>query len=367
MDILKQQNGKNPIFVIYFDFLNIFIRYFYVFYNVMFDRDNKDVGQVVYQLNFILSFIDKYEQNFPNRCLYNLIIEHGRSKKHRQIRKEYKSNRDVEESVLLDMTEEERLEEMNKKESFKHQRQRFESVQKQLSFINVIDSYYLEGDFVIRYTMEQYERLLQDDKNVVFHIIVSNDNDLKQLMTDKLEYNVFVYDYKLGLLSQEDLKDTIDVNRIILEKQFMGDKSDNIQGIRGVGKKRQEKIISDIGDGIDQKQMSYNELREYLKNNLMNIKNSNLRKKVQENIETVVENYRMVNLINIDNVVDFLSFDLINRVNELVKKYIQQRKTKHSPLWKIKFLQKLEEEKLMDLLNKSMLFNFEITPLIIEN
>lgn len=355
--ILENSPNKKLKFVIYFDMMNVFIRYFHIFYNTIFDEDNRDVGQIINQLNFILTFIDKYELEFPHSCLYNAVIEFGRSKKHESMRKEYKKNRDITEDVWLEMDEEERIEEINKKESFKNQKQRLKNILTSLDFINTIESHYLEGDFVIRYLMEVYEKMFPDDQ--VVHIIVSNDSDLKQLMSKDLDYNVFIYDFKEGLKSKDDFEEEFP-EKIVFQKQLIGDSSDNIRGIPSIGKKRQETIISELKEGLDQK-MSQNEFREFLSQNLEEITNQNLRYKLRDNIDLVVQNYKMVNLININNVIDFLNYDFIKRVNEQTKEYVLKRKNDEKVLKKIKFIQKLKEEKIFDLLNFNALLDFSVS------
>jgi hypothetical protein len=63
--------------------------------------------------------------------------------------------------------------------------------QKQINIVEVFDT---EGDFALRYLLEQYEKELNSSENLV-HLIFSNDNDFKQLLSEEFKRNVFIYDF----------------------------------------------------------------------------------------------------------------------------------------------------------------------------
>ena len=80
-------------------------------------------------------------------------------------------------------------------------------------------------------------------------IIVSSDKDLLQIVSD----NIHVYNAQSKTLyNKEKIKEKFNVNveQYILYKALIGDNSDNIKGIKGVGPKTAVKLLNDFSSPI---------------------------------------------------------------------------------------------------------------------
>ena len=110
----------------------------------------------------------------------------------------------------------------------------------------------LEADDVIA----ELTRVYKDD-NV---IIISADADFQQLISE----NVSIYNHlKKVFITKENIKDKIaNPFNLIWEKAIVGDKSDNIAGIKGVGPKTFAKIFKD--NLLDEKRWSPDFVKEKL-------------------------------------------------------------------------------------------------------
>ena len=101
-----------------------------------------------------------------------------------------------------------------------------------------IDNY--EADDIIG----TFAKKVEDDNNDA--LIVSSDKDLLQLITDKVKVKLLkTHDYIL--MDKEEFKKTYGVEPInmIDLKALMGDTSDNIPGVSGIGEKTAIKLLSD--------------------------------------------------------------------------------------------------------------------------
>ena len=93
---------------------------------------------------------------------------------------------------------------MKREYSFKRQLKMLKDILREISFLNSIYVNYTEGDFVIRYLIQVYEKVIKGNK---VHVIFSNDSDFKQLLF--LPENVLIYDFK-KILSKEDFKEEVE-------------------------------------------------------------------------------------------------------------------------------------------------------------
>jgi 5'-3' exonuclease len=78
----------------------------------------------------------------------------------------------------------------------------------------------------------------------LIHLIFSNDNDFKQLLTNEVERNIFIYDFQFKrIISKINFKKYYKhtPESILYTKIFIGDASDNIEGLPNVGKVTGEK------------------------------------------------------------------------------------------------------------------------------
>lgn len=84
------------------------------------------------------------------------------------------------------------------------------------------------------------------DRNIV---IVSNDSDLQAL----IRKNVIIDKGKNTYIKERDLKEKYNTNRPLMEfiqvrKALVGDSSDNIKGVSGIGKVKSLKVIENVED-----------------------------------------------------------------------------------------------------------------------
>lgn len=95
-----------------------------------------------------------------------------------------------------------------------------------------------EADDVIAKIVIEYK-----DKEI---LIVSSDKDLEALLRPNVKIEQKGY-----LITEKDIKDELQTNRNLMEviqirKALMGDSSDNIKGVSGIGKVKSLKMINDI-------------------------------------------------------------------------------------------------------------------------
>jgi len=96
----------------------------------------------------------------------------------------------------------------------------------------------LEADDVIAKIVIEYK-----DKEI---LIVSSDKDLEALLRPNVKI-----EQKGHIITEKDIKDKLKTNRDLMEviqirKALMGDSSDNIKGVSGIGKVKSLKMINDI-------------------------------------------------------------------------------------------------------------------------
>lgn len=147
---------------------------------------------------------------------------------------------------------------------------------------NLIDAYGIK-----RYEAEEYEAddiigtlARQADAEAIETIVITGDKDLTQLATD----NVTIYYTKKGIsdvdkITPQFIREDMNITpeQIIDLKGLMGDKSDNIPGVPGVGEKTALKLLHEYGT---------------VENVLDNIENIT-GKKLNENLVTYQEDARM--------------------------------------------------------------------------
>jgi len=109
-----------------------------------------------------------------------------------------------------------------------------------LNVLNIpyMQCYDYEADDYLASIAKKYE----NDYEV---IIVSSDKDLLQIVND----NIFIYNAQAKILyNKEKIKEKFNVNveQYLLYKALIGDPSDNIKGVKGVGPKTAVKLINDF-------------------------------------------------------------------------------------------------------------------------
>jgi len=184
-------------------------------------NEGNHVGGVFHFINTIRKFLEEHE---CNRVVVFWDGENGSSSR-KQLYSEYKSNR------RNDMNE-------DKYESYLTQKRRVKQYLEEV-FIRQVECQNNEADDLISY----YTQISTDENIIIF----SADKDLTQLISDRVKiysptsksyygYGDMIYVNKVGIPHQN----------VLLCKIFTGDKSDNIEGVQGLGEKTLVKLFPQI-------------------------------------------------------------------------------------------------------------------------
>lgn len=213
--------------VILVDLLNTYLR---SIFNVPISRaDGTYVGGVFGTLNSIFHLIGKFD---PYKII---ILWDGRhtSKKRRKFYKEYKADRDI--NKLFESIKKIRgmvdVEEVQK--NYKMQLELIRRCFDQMGIAQIININFIEADDIAG----EIYRLTKNDDNIDL-ILYSADMDWQQLISEK---NSLYHPLKKKLITKKDLD--IHPQNICLLKCILGDSSDNITGIKGLGEKTLFKIV----------------------------------------------------------------------------------------------------------------------------
>lgn len=157
--------------------------------------------------------------------------------------------------------------------------------------------------------------IIENNKNKNYqYIIISTDSDFIQLVDENnflyvpRGKNSVLYDQK-----QVIKKYNIPADKYILFKSLVGDKSDNVRGISGIGNVTASKILK------------YNSIEDYISNNI----NSRFSKLLIDNKDTINKNIKLINMNkNIDTseiIFHKLSNKIIkNKTYEIIEKIEEQ-------------------------------------------
>ena len=185
--------------------------------------DGSHLGAIYHFINTIRKFLEEFNYD---KVVVMWDSEHGSSTR-KELYPQYKANR------RQDLNE-------YKLESYLEQNIRVKQYLEEI-FVRQIEVPYNEADDLIAY----YCKIATNESITIF----SSDKDLTQLISE----NVIVYSptkkrfYRNG--------DTISINKVeiphynvLITKIFTGDKSDNINGIEGLGEKTLLKLFPDLRD-----------------------------------------------------------------------------------------------------------------------
>ncbi|GIU69207.1 MAG: hypothetical protein KatS3mg002_0443 [Candidatus Woesearchaeota archaeon] len=178
-------------------------------------------------------------------CNFYFFFETGDSTYHQTLYKKYKSNRKIDKLFGFD-TETKELFYL----VFQKNLGLIEKIGNKLPNVKVIKLDLFEADF-IPYYLINYKNIGNDDNDV--NIILSNDHDMWQCAND----NTFIYS-RYGKRSKVISKGKVlnnlfkDSDKIYNDDYYtlilsiIGDKSDNIEGIKGIGEKRADIIYDEL-------------------------------------------------------------------------------------------------------------------------
>lgn len=264
--------------VLILDGLNTFIRAFGATPSV--NEDGDHVGGIT---GFLYSIGKVIRDQKPTRCI---IVFDGRggSKRRKKIHKDYKANRAN--KTRLRRFDHHFASIEDEQEAMRHQFSRLVSYLDNLpvTFL-AIDG--IEADDTIAYICDYYK------KSAKQMTIVSTDRDFYQLVDDTVRVWSPI---KKKMYTPDVVKEEFGVSPInmVMYRSFIGDKSDNIEGIRGIGPKT---LLKHIPDLISDKEVTLESLFE--KSNKL-LTESKTYKKILEHRDILERNHKLMDLTQLD-------------------------------------------------------------------
>ena len=244
LDSVQKQDALKPNSrVLIVDGLNLYLRVFAV--NGALNDNGVPVGGLT---GFLRSLAYAIREVNPTRVII-VYDGAGGSQRRRKIHPNYKSNRKPGKRITIwdafkNATEE--------KEAMKIQ---FSRLLDYLDFlpINVISIDRIEADDTIAYIAN---KLVKEEVT-----IMSSDQDFLQLVDDRI--TVWSPTKKIFYTPNKVLEDYgVPAHNFLMYKVLMGDKSDNIEGVRGLGPKKLPKILPDL---LTQNSLDLDFILEYSK------------------------------------------------------------------------------------------------------
>jgi 5'-3' exonuclease len=212
------------------DGLNTFIRHFST--NPLMSLYNQPCGAIAGTIGTIYRGVEKYKPD-----VVTIVWEGGGSSRRRAIYPDYKQGR---RPLNLNRSYNEYMEDVNEKDNWEWQ---LRTLIKILPMMKIGQIYVedAEADDAIAYLCKWKNK--EDVK-----IIVSTDHDYFQLVNDKTM--IWAPRKRLDLYKLNDVVEEFKVhpNNMATVRSFIGDKSDNIQGIGGVQYKKMTRFCPDFKD-----------------------------------------------------------------------------------------------------------------------
>mgnify|MGYP001581377914 FL=1 len=270
-------NYKN---ILILDGLNIFVRSYSV--DQTLTLDNIHCGGITGFINCTRSWITKFNPDAVFICWDGA----GGSQHKRSIYKDYKQNR----KPLFDKN--------SNDERDKNKLWQLATLIECLKFLPIQQLYAdnCEADDIIFYIVSK----LKETKK----IIITSDKDMYQLIDKKttvysLAKKCFI---DINYLLKED---NVHPTNYAMFKSLIGDKSDNIDGMKGIGPKRAVQLFPFLNEDIKHE---INDIKAVINNN------SDVRyNAINENIDKLERNYSLIKLSY-----DHLSLNQINKIDEAI-------------------------------------------------
>ena len=246
-------------------------------------EDGTPTGVTYISIKSIRSLIEKFK---PKKTI--VIFDRGWSKWRLELYPEYKANRKVEKPTQ---------EEIEEKERYINQIKRFEEYLSYLP-VSVVSVKKTEADDIIANILNQAIA-----KNIANKfLLVSNDSDFYQF----IPFGVNIYDgIKNIFIDEKHIKEKLEIDskNYIFYKSLLGDKSDNIDAVKGFGKKAAVTLInSEPVTGLSG-------LKEVAKT----IKGKKY-KDLVEGFDKIERNFKLIDLLNPDN----LSEEIQSKIKEML-------------------------------------------------
>lgn len=272
-------------------------------YDILSNPRNEDSGGIYASIN---KFLLEYKAIQPDYIITS--FDKGGSLKHKKLNKNYKANRKLNFKNRF-KTDDEHIQ---YKVAFSRQIDIFKQFIECLPYSKIIGIPNVEGDFLLAKSKFIIDRLVSDDKFYTLFYIITTDKDFYQLLIDP---RVAIINPITGnIITQNNYKDyfiDIRLDQITLSRTIIGDTSDNIKGINGIGKKTTEKIMKYIKKefcNVDEFLIEIEKIQDIPKKEIL-----------LENKDLLNINWKLFNLLNTDNMlgVDAIS-EIENDINQLV-------------------------------------------------
>jgi DNA polymerase I len=266
LDSSKEENPNSRVLLI--DGLNMYLRAFSV--NGALNDRGVPVGGVI---GFLRSLALTIRETTPTRVVV-VYDGAGGSQRRRSINPNYKSNRKPHRITRWDSFKS--LE--DEKEAMKIQFTRLLGYLETLP-IDVISIDKIEADDTIAYLAQNYF-----EEEV---IIVSSDQDFLQLVDDRVI--VWNANKKKYYTTSEVIKEYgVPAHNFLTYKTLMGDKSDNLPGVKGLGPKKLAKVVPLI---LEESTLELEPLLEFAQS-----QDSTMHKRICENKNQLEMNWKLMSL-----------------------------------------------------------------------
>lgn len=263
-----------------------FLRHYIV--SPQMDINGNPIGGV---FGFLRSFIYFVEQFRPSEIFVCWDGPHG-SLKRRTILKEYKEGR---RPPSLNRTYE-----LSDDEQKQNKDQQFLKLKEQ--YLSILPVHSLEYEYV---EADDIIGIVHSFKKDEQKIIISSDRDFIQLLDDKtVLYNPIKREFTTNKKILQEY--SIHCNNFAVARSLIGDKSDNIAGIKGFGFKTVTKLFPILAE---EKEYTVADIIKYSRENLQN--NEKQYSKILNNTKRIQDVYNIIQLKH-----SILSFDKIERIKE---------------------------------------------------
>ena len=329
-----EKRFNSPIKVMLLDGTNHFIINMIKNYGILSNSKNEDSGGFYSSIN---KFFIEYYTIQPDYLLVS--FDNGGSTKHHKINKNYKANRHISFRNQFG-TEKEYT---DYKGASKREIKLFKEFLNCFPNTKLIEIPNSEGDFLLARAKAIIDRkLIHNIKNkVILFYFVTTDKDFYQLLIDPRTSILNPITGKL--ITQKNYRDFLDVrlDQLTLSRAIIGDKSDNVSGIKGIGNKTTEKIMKCITK-------EYCNVEEFLEE-VRKIENVPKKELLLENAKLLEDNWKLFNLLDTDAM---LSIQTITELEGIIAK-----------LFKSKY-PTMNIEKFFDLLKKENMSTFNTRNII---
>ena len=328
-EIQKHRDIYSDSTIIYIDGSNLFARSFYATYKGVDESTYQDayrnnIDGAVFAIQELTDIYLSIYPEFKNTSIIIVSFDNKRSAKHKQINKDYKANRAFNFNKIAEVKGLEFAKmEQEKLETYRYQFKIFKNFINQLD-VFILDEPFVEGDFLLVYLLHKLHNKLSNPQ----HILISNDKDFWQLFgyyPDNVEvYSLHDKKFITNRMINKAFFQNIKKNEIIYARILLGDSSDGIYGIKGIGKK----YVAQIFEKINKSKMKYSDIEEFIEV-LNEVFKDDKRKVIQrllteESQEIIRENFKLMSL-SYENIIDMLPYNVISKVNKHLDYYIEEK------------------------------------------